>query len=143
MKAKRVKLLLVSVAFLALLGYLLLSGYQRGWVYYYTVDEFVQQGYSTDGRPVKVSGQVKPGSIQRDGLESYFVIYEKGAELPVYYKGPLPDAFGEDVPVVVEGVYDPVSGRLKAHSLLTKCPSRYEEEIQAPETASEVEPEPR
>lgn len=137
MKAKRVKLFLASAAFLALLGYLLFSGYQRGWVYYYTVDEFVQQGYASDGRPVKVSGQVKPGSIRRDGLESSFVIYENGAELPVYYKGPLPDAFGEDVPVVVEGVYDPTSGRLKAHSLLTKCPSRYEEEIKAPETASE------
>ena len=47
--------------------------------------------------------------------------------IKVEYKGIVPDAFQEDVEVIVEGTYDEVNKKFVANSLLAKCPSRYED----------------
>jgi cytochrome c-type biogenesis protein CcmE len=48
--------------------------------------------------------------------------------MPVYYKGgPVPDIFGEEVQVVVEGKVGP-DGTFQASTLLAKCPSKFESE---------------
>ena len=46
--------------------------------------------------------------------------------IKVEYKGIVPDAFQEEVEVIVEGTYDEVNKKFVANSLLAKCPSRYE-----------------
>ena len=48
-----------------------------------------------------------------------------GRQLQVAYRGVVPDVFGPDVDVVVEGKLTP-AGTFEATSLLAKCPSRYE-----------------
>lgn len=48
-----------------------------------------------------------------------------GRQLPVSYRGVVPDVFGPDVDVVVEGKLT-TAGTFEATTLLAKCPSRYE-----------------
>ena len=55
--------------------------------------------------------------IITDGLES----------LDVVYKGTMPNNFGDQTQVVIEGKLDS-SGEFQASSIMTKCPSKYEAE---------------
>jgi cytochrome c-type biogenesis protein CcmE len=51
-------------------------------------------------------------------------VAEKFELLPVEYTGILPDMFAEGRDVIVEGTY--VNGVLRAQSVMTSCPSKYE-----------------
>jgi cytochrome c-type biogenesis protein CcmE len=55
-----------------------------------------------------------------------FVMTEGGATLPVRYTGIVPDTFKDEAEVVVEGVLNPDKASFQAHTLLAKCPSKYE-----------------
>ena len=54
-----------------------------------------------------------------------FVMTDGGASMPVNYHGIIPDTFVDGADVVVEGQIDG-SGTFQAHTLLAKCPSKYE-----------------
>ena len=54
-----------------------------------------------------------------------FVLEEEGREVPVLFLDTVPDMFAEGRPVIVEGSLQS-DGVLKADTLLTKCPSKYE-----------------
>ena len=107
------------------IAYLALTSLQNTMVYYLTVSELQARGPSA--QPVRVAGTVVPGSIVRsaDGLAVTFTIADAGGRLPVAYRGVIPDIFGENIEVVVEGRYR-ADGLFEAHTLLAKCPSRYE-----------------
>ena len=128
-KSKNIKLLLVSVSFLLLLAYVVGAGLKKTFVYYYTVDELKANASKVDGKYVKVSGEVVAGSVNRAGNHLTFTLTENGDSVHVDYTGPIPDAFSEGISVVVEGVYHKSTNSLKAKNLLTKCPSKYEPEI--------------
>ena len=64
-----------------------------------------------------------------------FVMTDGGRELPVRYHGIIPDTFVDDADVVVEGALG-ADGTFAAHTLLAKCPSKYE----AAEKAGEKDP---
>ncbi len=128
-KSKNIKLLLVSVSFLLLLAYVVGAGLKKTFVYYYTVDELKANASKVDGKYVKVSGEVVAGSVNRAGNHLAFTLTENGDSVHVDYTGPIPDAFSEGISVVVEGVYHKSTNSLKAKNLLTKCPSKYEPEI--------------
>ncbi len=128
-KSRNIKLLLVSVSFLLLLAYVVGAGLKKTFVYYYTVDELKANAGKVDGKYVKVSGEVVAGSVNRAGNHLSFILTENGDSVHVEYTGPVPDAFSEGISVVVEGVYHKANNSLKAKNLLTKCPSKYEPEI--------------
>jgi cytochrome c-type biogenesis protein CcmE len=123
----------VSIAVvLAAMGYLVFAGLSSATVYYVTVSEFQAQsavaGTGATGaatKPVRVSGYVVPGSIVRDGALLRFVMADGGGSLPVSYRGVVPDIFGAEIQVVVEGRPDGAGGFL-ATTLLAKCPSKFE-----------------
>ena len=133
-KSRNIKLLLVSVSFLLLLAYVVGAGLRRTFVYYYTVDELRANANKIDGKYVKVSGEVVAGSVNRAGNHLSFILTENGDSVHIEYAGPVPDAFSEGISVVVEGVYHMSGNFLKAKSLLTKCPSKYEPEIDSTKT---------
>jgi cytochrome c-type biogenesis protein CcmE len=54
---------------------------------------------------------------------------EGEARIPVRYKGVKPDMFQAGAAVIVEGRIGP-DGVLQADNLMTRCPSKYEEEKQ-------------
>lgn len=113
------------IIFLAV-GYLAYAGFNSSATYYYTISELAAQENYVAGDRVRINGQVAAGSIERDAgeLVMRFVITEGDDELPVYYKGVVPDVFQEGIDVVIEGFLD-ADGVFQADSILTKCPSKY------------------
>ncbi|MFQ5719381.1 MAG: cytochrome c maturation protein CcmE [Acidobacteriota bacterium] len=130
MNPARVKLLIGGGVILAAFGYLFVSGMQSSQVYYLTVSEFEQQANTlSPDAPYRISGRVQPGSVVRsdDGLDLNFAVYDvekKDAVLPVAYHGVVPDTFMENSEVVVEGTLQRET--FTAHTLMAKCPSKYE-----------------
>ena len=108
-------------------GYLVSTSLQNNAVYYLTVSELQQAGASVQGQPIRVAGNVVPGTIQRDpgSFTVQFEIADASGRLPVVYKGVVPDIFGPGTEVVVEGKY-PGAGTFSAATLLAKCPSKFE-----------------
>ncbi len=61
-------------------------------------------------------------------LFSFYMIDDEGKEMKVVYKGTIPNNFESATSVVVTGKYQ--KGIFHASDILTKCPSKYEEEFQ-------------
>jgi cytochrome c-type biogenesis protein CcmE len=113
---------------LAGVGYLVLTALQTSTVYYLTVREVLEKGPAVQGQPVRVAGDVAPGSVRQEdaGLGIRFTVTDGSGQIPVYYRGkPVPDIFGEEVQVVVEGKIGS-DGTFVATTLLAKCPSKFE-----------------
>jgi len=124
----------VGLAGVALVvGYLVWTGISDSMVYYLTPTELMAKvaddpAFHTVG--VKVSGKVVPGTYE-DGegdLVHRFTVQDLEHDEVTFqavYQGVLPDTFTDDVEVVLEGQFgeDRV---FQAHTLLTKCGSRYE-----------------
>jgi cytochrome c-type biogenesis protein CcmE len=128
MDRKRFKFLLLGTGILLSMGFLMVVGMSRpgGFAYYMTVSEFLADPErGADG--LRINGKVVTGSIERhsSGQEVDFLVSDGAAELPVRYAGVIPDTFVDDSDVVVEGKLDE-SGTFQAHTLLAKCPSKYE-----------------
>jgi cytochrome c-type biogenesis protein CcmE len=119
----RRKLLVVGAVVVLSIAYLVHTATQASAVYYLTVGELRQTGAGVS-QPVRVSGNVVGGSVERDGTIMRFAVADADGQLPVVYKGVVPDLFGPDVQVVVEGRY--ADGVFRATTLLAKCPSKFE-----------------
>lgn len=122
-----VKLLVAAGVMVAAVGFLVVNAMGSSMAYFHTVSEFQESGIGLNGEPVRIGGDVLPGSIEREALASElrFTITDGRATLPVVYNGVVPDIFSEEVEVVAEGTIGP-DGTLVATKLLTKCPSRFE-----------------
>ena len=127
------KFAIAGTVLLLAVGYLVLTGMQNTTVYYQTVGELRSSGPAAIGRPVRVAGNVAPGSVDKlnGGLAMRFTIVDDSGAFPVVYKGgPVPDIFGDEVQVVVEGKVGP-DGTFQASTLLAKCPSKFETQAAA------------
>ncbi len=128
MDRRRLKFLLLGSGVLLSMTFLIVVGMNRpgGMVYYLTVTEFMQleQRGAADSR---INGSVLTGTIDRlpTGLDARFVISDGTTSIPVSYHGIIPDTFVDQAPVVVEGRLQD-DGTFLAHTLLAKCPSKYE-----------------
>ena len=126
--ARRLKLLIAGSSIALGICYLVITALQTSTVYYITVGELLARGPAGQSQQVRVAGDVVPGSVERidAGLALRFLVHDGSGEMPVYYKGgPVPDIFGEQVQVVVEGKVGP-DGTFQASTLLAKCPSKFE-----------------
>jgi cytochrome c-type biogenesis protein CcmE len=117
-----------AIVFLAI-GYLGFIGFQSSATYYYEVSELLARESSIYGENVRVHGQVAPGSVEQEAqgrlLRFYIADIEGDGSLPVVYQGVVPDTFKEEAEVVVEGQLNS-DGIFQAHTVMPKCPSRYE-----------------
>ena len=114
-------------------AYLTWTGITDSMVYYLTPTELVAKvaedpTFHTVG--VKVSGRVVSGSYGQGeaDLEHHFTVHDLEHEevsFQAIYQGVLPDTFTDETEVVLEGKYGE-DGVFRAHTLLTKCGSRYE-----------------
>jgi cytochrome c-type biogenesis protein CcmE len=132
MKRKQLKFVVGSaiiVFTLALLGF---SGFTESMAYYQTVSELHAAKDSYYDKRLRVSGDVVPKSIVREGTVVKFVIEHEKQILPVHYVGtdPLPDTFRDYATAVVEGKYGR-DGIFVAEGLQAKCASKYEKESAA------------
>ena len=128
MDRKRLKFLLLGSGVLLSMTFLIVVGMNRpgGMVYYLTVTEFMQLDHQGTGDS-RVNGTVLAGTIDRmpTGLDANFVMSDGTSSIPVTYHGIIPDTFVDEAPVVVEGRLQD-DGTFVAHTLLAKCPSKYE-----------------
>ena len=130
---RRLKLLIAGGTILLGVCYLIVTALQTSTVYYMTVGELMARGSAAQTQQVRVAGDVVPGSVERidAGLALRFLVHDGSGEMPVYYKGgPVPDIFGDQVQVVVEGKVGP-DGTFQASTLLAKCPSKFEADTTA------------
>ncbi len=116
------------VIFLAI-GYLGFMSFQSSATYYYTLTEFAQEGDSVYGENVRVKGDIGVGSVETEqaGRILKFILVEGTESMPVYYQGVIPDTFNETFEIVIEGELG-TDGVFEAHTLMPKCPSKYESE---------------
>jgi cytochrome c-type biogenesis protein CcmE len=62
-------------------------------------------------------------------MSADFVMADGDAKIPVHYEGLVPDTFKDNSQVVVEGNLNPERTSFRAHTLLAKCPSKYESQF--------------
>jgi len=131
MKTKTIVKVLVGVIVIGGgLGYFMFQAIQSSWSYYYLVDDFVEdftaKGPAAEVSSLRVFGEVKPDSVTRDLEKTLLTFTLAGSknELPVQYKGSVPDNFTEGRNVVVQGRLDK-TGVFQAKTLMTKCESKY------------------
>jgi cytochrome c-type biogenesis protein CcmE len=114
----------IIVATLLALAYV---GYTQSKTYYHTISELPTLSGSTLHQRMRVSGNVRAGTIaHRDGRTN-FVLEEQGKALSVTYVGndPLPDTFKDGAQALVEGRLTP-DGSFRAEQVQAKCASKYE-----------------
>jgi cytochrome c-type biogenesis protein CcmE len=126
MKA-RTKFLVGSGIIVATLCMLAYVGFTQSKTYYHTISELpTLQGASLHQR-MRVSGNVRAGSIAHRSGEVDFVLEEQNKTLPVSYIGhdPLPDTFKDGAQALVEGKINP-DGSFVAEQVQAKCASKYQ-----------------
>lgn len=112
---------------LSTLGYLAWSGVSESKTYYHTISELDALKGSSLHQRMRVSGNVRAGTIQHLPGRIDFVLEEEGRALPVSYVGrdPLPDTFADNAQALVEGHRMP-DGHFVAEQVQAKCASKYE-----------------
>lgn len=132
MKTKMIVKILIGVIVIGGgLGYFTYQAMQSSWSYYYSVDEFSANISDMNNYSLRIAGRVKPGSVNRDlqNMNLTFTLAGAKTEIPVFYKGTVPDNFTEDIEVVVEGRLDE-NKSFKAKTLMTKCESKYKAKVE-------------
>ena len=109
---------------------LIVNGIQTGGNYYLTLDELAAKENGIVGQGVRVNAIVDKESVNYDSraisLSFDLVNPESGARRSVIFNDPMPDLFMKSESVIVEGAVND-GGTLEAHTILVKCPSKYEE----------------
>jgi cytochrome c-type biogenesis protein CcmE len=127
----------ISIAIL-LAAFTILVGlsFRGSMVYYLTVSEFLAHPPSGLDDHFRVNGRVVPGSISKQSgvLGAGFQMTDGQSALHVVFRKELPDTFVDDAEVVVEGSMK--EGVFQAHTLLAKCPSKYESQKKASYSSS-------
>jgi len=99
---QRFLLIAVGISALAIAGAFVLNAFQSNLVFFFTPTQ-VFQGEAPKERAFRVGGMVKEGSLIKDGENVQFVVTDFAHEVPVKYKGLLPDLFMEGKGVVAQG----------------------------------------
>jgi len=107
-------------------GYLMYGGVEENLVYFLTPGELVAKGDKAIDRPVRLGGQVVPGSVQwdADALDLRFRVTDGTREVVVHSSGAPPQMFRAGIGVVVEGKYGR-TGVFESHSLMVKHSNEY------------------
>ena len=137
MKPRQKRLALIAAGLAALGGAaaLILNAFQSNLVFFYSPTQVFAQE-APKGRTFRVGGLVQAGSLQRqpDGVTVQFVVTDTMHDVPVSYKGILPDLFKEGKGVVAQGELG-ADGMFHAKEVLAK----HDENYMPPEAADAVE----
>jgi len=114
-----------GVAALAIAAALVLSAFQKNLVFFFTPTQ-VAANEAPQGRTFRIGGLVAPGSVKRqaDGVTVQFVVTDTAKNIPVVYKGILPDLFREGKGVVTQGRLG-ADGVFQASEVLAKHDENY------------------
>ena len=109
------------------LVWLAIGGVADTKTYYKTIPELQQMGKDAQDHKLRVGGDVKPGSIVKNGMETSFVLHQGATTLNVVYAGsdPLPDTFRDNAQALADGRLGSEGG-FRANKIQAKCASKYE-----------------
>lgn len=128
---RRAALAIAAAIVLGAFGYLLFGGLESNVVYFLTPQELLARGDKAIGVPVRLGGQVAPGSVQWDAkaLDLRFKVIDAagGGTVLVHARGAPPQMFRDGMGVVVEGEYGR-DGVFTSKNLMI----RHSEEYRAP-----------
>ena len=126
MKPKNQRLVLVIAAIAAVLAAVLLAmwGLKDRASYFYTPAD-IASGKAHEGEAMRLGGMVERGSVRRaaDGVTIRFAVTDGKAQVPVVYRGIVPDLFREGSGAVAEGRLE--RGTFVAETILAKHDERY------------------
>ena len=126
-KPKHQRLVLIIVAAAAVLAAVLLAmwGLRSRAAYFYTPAEIVA-GKAAPGEAMRLGGMVEKGSIEHlpDGVTIRFRVGDGKADVPVVFKGIVPDLFREGSGAIAEGRMAS-DGIFVADTILAKHDERY------------------
>jgi cytochrome c-type biogenesis protein CcmE len=132
---RRLALIVGGLAALAVAAALVLNAFRSNLVFFFSPSQIVA-GEAPKDRAVRVGGMVEAGSLKRqaDGITVQFVVTDTAKNVPVVYKGILPDLFREGRGVVAEGRLG-ADGVFRADRVLAK----HDENYMPPDAAHAIE----
>jgi cytochrome c-type biogenesis protein CcmE len=131
---KRIAMVTVGLAALAVAVTLVLSAFRQNLVFFFTPSQ-VAANEAPLGKTFRIGGMVEAGSVKRqaDGLTVRFLVTDTAKSIPVVYRGALPDLFREGKGVVAQGRVG-ADGVFTASEVLAK----HDENYMPPEAADAV-----
>ena len=123
---KRRTVLAGALVILAVFGWLLFGGLRENVVFFLTPQELLAKGTEGVGVPVRLGGQVKPGSVTWDAktLDLRFAVTDGAREVSVHSTGAPPQMFRDGMGVIVEGRVGS-AGVFEATNLMVKHSNEY------------------
>ena len=123
-KQRRLILIGSSLGVLAFAVALILVSLRESIVFFNSPTDIAEHK-AAPGKHVRLGGMVKPGSLERgDNLQVRFEVTDGNKDIPVSYRGIVPDLFREGQGVVAEGHVDP-GGTFRADAVLAKHDETY------------------
>jgi cytochrome c-type biogenesis protein CcmE len=124
-RRKRIALILGGLVTLSIATALVANALNSSIAFFYTPTQ-VAANEAPRNKVFRIGGMVKEGSIRRegDGLTVQFIVTDTAKEVPVAYKGILPDLFKEGKGAVVQGRIEG-DGRFVATEVLAKHDENY------------------
>ena len=120
---KRLAWIALGLAALGVATALVLSAFNKNLVFFFTPSQ-VAANEAPLGRTFRIGGMVVPGSLKRDGVQVRFVVTDTAKDIPVVYRGQLPDLFKEGKGVVAQGQLG-ANGVFQAREVLAKHDENY------------------
>ena len=122
---KRVAFILVGLAGLGVAAYLVANAFRNNLVFFFSPTQVAAKEAPVN-RTFRVGGLVQEGSLKRDsdGLTVRFTVTDTAANVPVVYKGILPDLFKEGRGCVAQGKIG-ADGVFQADQVLAKHDENY------------------
>lgn len=128
----KLKISIVVIAIIAGVAFLVGSSINKDAKKFYQLTEF-QEALKEDLKNVDdkyliVLGNVKEGSIKKQGVEADFTIEMGDDILNVHHNGKnlLPDTFQAGAQVTIEGKYDGQKSIFVSDKVMAKCASKYQ-----------------
>jgi len=122
---KRVAFILAGLAGLGVAAYLVANAFRNNLVFFFSPTQVAAKEAPVN-RTFRVGGLVQEGSVKRDsdGLTVRFTVTDTAANVPVVYKGILPDLFKEGRGCVAQGKIG-ADGVFQADQVLAKHDENY------------------
>lgn len=122
---KRIAFIFVGLACLGVAAYLVANAFRNNLVFFFSPTQ-VATKEAPINRTFRIGGLVQEGTLKResDGLTVRFIVTDTAANVPVVYKGILPDLFKEGRGCVAQGKIGP-DGVFQAEQVLAKHDENY------------------
>jgi len=122
---KRIAFIVVGLVGLSIAAYLVASAFRNNLVFFFSPTQ-VAAKEAPINRTFRVGGLVQEGTLKRDndGLTVRFTVTDTAANVPVVYKGILPDLFKEGRGCVAQGKIG-ADGVFQADQVLAKHDENY------------------